>query len=103
MSKIDVALPAVLDAYGWPHNLSDNQILARLVVKRPAAAAGIEPEKFAGHSLRAGLATAAAAAGVSERSIMSQTGTEEPSHGPIRVKSSLRAGAQHRPSRLPGI
>lgn len=29
---------------------------------------------FAGHSLRAGLATSAAAAGVSERAIMDQTG-----------------------------
>ncbi len=32
------------------------------------------PSNYAGHSLRAGLATAAAAAGVSERSIMEQTG-----------------------------
>lgn len=47
--------------------------VARLV-KRCAAAAGLEPRDFSGHSLRAGLATAAAAAGVSERSIMQQTG-----------------------------
>lgn len=33
-------------------------------------AAGLDPTKFAGHSLRAGLATATAAAGVSERAIM---------------------------------
>lgn len=44
-----------------------------LVVKRLAAKHGIEGD-FAGHSLRAGLATAAAAAGVSERAIMAQTG-----------------------------
>lgn len=45
-----------------------------LVVKRSAAAAGYDPTEFAGHSLRAGLATAAAIAGKSERAIMSQTG-----------------------------
>ena len=36
--------------------------------------AGLDPDKYAGHSLRAGLATSAAQAGVSERSIMAQTG-----------------------------
>jgi integrase len=45
-----------------------------IVVKRAAELAGLEPEAFAGHSLRAGLATSAAAAGASERSIMDQTG-----------------------------
>jgi integrase len=45
-----------------------------LVVKRAAAAAGLDPADYAGHSLRSGLATAAAMAGVSERSIMAQTG-----------------------------
>lgn len=55
--------------------LSD-QMVAR-VVKRALAAAGKDPEvvaKFAGHSLRAGLATSAAMAGASERSIQDQTG-----------------------------
>ena len=45
-----------------------------LIVKRYAAAAGLDSRKYAGHSLRAGLATSAAAAGVSERAIMNQTG-----------------------------
>jgi integrase len=45
-----------------------------LIVKRYAAAAGLDPAKYAGHSLRAGLATAAAIGGASERSIMKQTG-----------------------------
>ena len=35
---------------------------------------GLDPSGFAGHSLRAGLATAAAKAGKSERAIMAQTG-----------------------------
>ena len=45
-----------------------------LILKRSAAAAGFTADNLSGHSLRAGLATAAAAAGVSERAIMAQTG-----------------------------
>jgi site-specific recombinase XerD len=52
--------------------LSD-QTVAR-VVKRALLAAGRDAEKFAGHSLRAGLATQAAMGGASERSIQEQTG-----------------------------
>ncbi|MDE3097189.1 MAG: site-specific integrase [Chloroflexota bacterium] len=44
-----------------------------LRVKALAEAAGLDPARFSGHSLRAGLATAAAEAGASERSIMAQT------------------------------
>jgi integrase len=44
------------------------------VVQRWAERAGFDPARFAGHSLRAGLATSAAAGGVSERAIMNQTG-----------------------------
>jgi hypothetical protein len=44
------------------------------IVKRWAEA-GFDPALFAAHSLRSGLATAAAKAGKSERSIMKQTGT----------------------------
>lgn len=52
------------------------QVVAR-VVKRALVAAGRDPAAvaaFAGHSLRAGLATQAAIAGASERSIQEQTG-----------------------------
>ena len=52
--------------------LSDRSVA--LIVKRAAEKAGLDPAKYAGHSLRAGLATSAAQAGVSERSIMAQTG-----------------------------
>lgn len=45
-----------------------------LIVKRVGEAAGFDPVKYAGHSLRAGLVTSAAAAGVAERAIMNQTG-----------------------------
>jgi len=44
------------------------------VVKKLAQRAGLDAAKYAGHSLRAGHATAAAMAGASERSIMNQTG-----------------------------
>jgi len=52
--------------------LSDKTV-AR-AVKNAAKAAGLAPARYAGHSLRAGLATAAAQAGVAERVIMAQTG-----------------------------
>ena len=44
------------------------------IVKKLALRADLDPTKYAGHSLRAGHATAAAVAGASERSIMAQTG-----------------------------
>lgn len=45
------------------------------IVKKLAGRAGLDPSKYAGHSLRAGHATTSAAiAGASERSIMDQTG-----------------------------
>jgi integrase len=44
------------------------------IAKRVATVAGLDARRYAGHSLRAGLATAAAAAGVEERVIAEQTG-----------------------------
>lgn len=55
-----------------PGRLSDRTVA--LIVKRTAEKAGLDPARYAGHSLRAGFATSAAQAGVSERSIMAQTG-----------------------------
>jgi site-specific recombinase XerD len=55
-----------------PRRLTDQSVA--LVVKRAVRAAGLDPSVYAGHSLRSGLATAAAQAGVSERAIMEQTG-----------------------------
>jgi integrase len=52
--------------------LSD-KVVAR-IVKRRTRAVGLDPERYAGHSLRAGPATSAAAAGASECVIMAQTG-----------------------------
>ena len=49
-----------------------NAIDVARVVKKLVLRAGLDPAKYAGHSLRAGHATAIA--GASERSIMKQTG-----------------------------
>lgn len=45
-----------------------------LVVKRHAQRIGLDPARFAGHSLRAGFATSAALAGVDALEISRQTG-----------------------------
>ncbi|MBV9328495.1 MAG: site-specific integrase [Chloroflexi bacterium] len=55
-----------------PRRLTDQSVA--LIVKRCAKDSELDPDKYAGHSLRSGLATAAAMADVSERSIMAQTG-----------------------------
>jgi integrase len=54
-----------------PTRLGDRDV-AR-IVKRAAARADLDPRRYAGHSLRARLATSAAIAGVEERAIMAQT------------------------------
>lgn len=63
-----------MDRWG---NLKSGRLSDRAVariVKKAAEGIGKDPAKYSGHSLRAGLATAAAAAGKSERAIMNQTG-----------------------------
>lgn len=61
-------------------------------VKRYAAAAGLDPEQMAGHSLRAGLATSAAAAGVPERVIAATTGHK----GTTMLRRYIRDGSLFR-------
>lgn len=53
------------------HPICDHQLAK--IIKRLAAASGLDPLRFSGHSLRSGLATFAAEGGASERSIMDQT------------------------------
>lgn len=63
-----------IDRHG---NLGENKMSGNgiaLVVKRCCEEAGLDPVKFGAHSLRSGFATTAAAAGKSEKAIMSQTG-----------------------------
>lgn len=70
-----------------------------IVVKRRAEVVGLDPERLAGHSLRAGLATSAAAAGASERSIMAQTG-----HRSVTmVRRYIRDGELFRPDNAAAV
>lgn len=70
--------------------LSDRSVAE--VVKRTCKAAGLKPSKFSGHSLRAGLATSAAIAGVEERAIQEQTG-----HRSLKVlRTYIREGSLFR-------
>lgn len=65
------------------------------IVRRAIAATGADPGRYSAHSLRAGLATAAAEAGVSERAIMAQTGHRSVvvARGYIREGSLFRENA----------
>jgi integrase len=63
-----------------------------LIVKRAFKMIGKRPRSFSGHSLRAGLATQAAMAGASERSIQNQTG-----HKSLKVlRTYIRDGSLFR-------
>lgn len=55
-----------------PGRLGDQAVAS--IIKRAALRAGLDPARFAGHSLRAGFATSAAAGGASLAAIMDQTG-----------------------------
>lgn len=63
-----------------------------LVLKRHTARAGLDPDEVAGHSLRAGLATAAAEAGVPERVIAATTGHR----GRAMLRRYIREGSLFR-------
>ena len=53
-------------------NMSDKNVA--LTIKKYAALAGLDKNKYSGHSLRSGFATSAAELGAEERSIMAMTG-----------------------------
>ena len=53
------------------------------------AKVGLDADKLAGHSLRAGLCTSAAAAGASERAIANQTGHRSM----VVLRTYIRAGS----------
>lgn len=55
-----------------PGRLSDRAVA--LIVKRACQRVGLDPDRYAGHSLRSGFATAAAEGGAPERAIMRQGG-----------------------------
>ena len=67
------ALFRAVDRHG---NLAHRHLSGRAIaeiIKRRVAAAGLDPECYSGHSLRAGFATSAAAAGATETAIARQT------------------------------
>lgn len=70
-----------------------------IVVKRWAAKIGYPEGEFAAHSLRSGLATAAAIAGKSERAIMNQTGHRSTS----TVRRYIRDGNLFRDNAAEGL
>jgi site-specific recombinase XerD len=53
-------------------NISDKSVA--LIIKKYANHAGLDSQKYAGHSLRSGFATSTAESGAEERSIMAMTG-----------------------------
>jgi site-specific recombinase XerD len=63
-----------IDRFGRMASIRLSDAAVAEIVKRYAVAVGLDASEFAGHSLRSGLATSAAMAGASERSIMNQTG-----------------------------
>jgi integrase len=81
-----------VDRHGHIGTTRLNGQAVALVLKRHAARAGFDPGEVAGHSLRAGLATAAAAAGVPERVIAEQTGHR----GTALLRRYIREGSLFR-------
>jgi hypothetical protein len=63
-----------IDRWGHVGDHTLSSLGVARAVKRALTAIGLETTDYSGHSLRAGLVTAAAMAGVSERVIMQQTG-----------------------------
>ena len=57
---------------GLIFNISDKSVA--LLIKKYASLAGLDSEKYSGHSLRSGFATVSAEFGADERSIMAMTG-----------------------------
>ena len=58
--------------YGKIFDMSDKNVA--LTVKKYAAIAGLDSNKYSAHSLRSGFATSTAELGAEERSIMAMTG-----------------------------
>lgn len=75
LSKItDGAIFRPVTRYGRIENTTLSTQAVAIIVKERAKAIGLDANKFSGHSLRAGLVTSAAQAGVSSWKIRQQTG-----------------------------
>ncbi|MBF6241443.1 site-specific integrase [Nocardia otitidiscaviarum] len=91
----DLPLFPTINRHG---GIGDQPMSGRAVaelVKRYAARAGLDPDLFSGHSLRAGFATQAALGGASDREIMRQGRWSNPRtvHGYIRTANPLEDNA----------
>ena len=60
------------DKNGKIFNISDKSV--SLIIKKYASMAGLDPNRYGGHSLRSGFATSTAESGAEERNIMAMTG-----------------------------
>lgn len=80
-----------VDRHGRIGESMTAQTVAR-VVKRTAAAAGLDADRYSGHSLRAGFVTQGALNGASETNIMRQTGhrSYETVRGYVRIANVFR-------------
>ena len=72
-----------------------------LIVKRAVKAAGLDPTKYSGHSLRAGFVTQAAIAGATETNIMRQTGHK--SHATLQIYIRIADLFKDNPSSMLGL
>ena len=88
ITKADRIIDPYTDKKGRQRGVRLGDKAVALIVKRAAQAAGLDPTRYAGHSLRAGLATSAAAAGASERAIMATTG-----HRSVQMVRRISAAA----------
>ncbi|MDR6224354.1 site-specific integrase [Desmospora profundinema] len=88
-----------INRHGQIRNMRLSDKSVALIVKRRAAEAGLDPRRFSGHSLRAGLATTAAMAGKDERAIMEQTGHKSTQ----MVRRYIRDGSLFRDNAATGI
>jgi site-specific recombinase XerD len=57
---------------GLIFDISDKMVA--ILIKKYLSAAGFDPKKYSGHSLRSGFATVAADSGADEKNIMTMTG-----------------------------
>ncbi|MEV0248521.1 site-specific integrase [Nocardia sp. NPDC050712] len=87
-------LPTITRHGGVGRTAMSGRAVAELV-KRYAARAGLDPDLFSGHSLRAGFATQAALGGASDREIMRQGRWTNPRtvHNYIRTANPLEDNA----------
>ena len=81
-----------VDQFGFVSETKLHPDSVAFIVKRAVGKAGLDAMEYAGHSLRAGLATQAAMNGASELAIMKQTGH----HSLATVRKYIRDGALFR-------